>query len=228
MELENEFSQMAMLLGERARAVMLWNLLDGRAYTATELSLCADISSQAASNHLLKLVEGNILAVEKQGRHRYYRFASPAVAQVVESMAGLLSFNHGVEKRERALPEGITYARTCYDHLAGNVGVRITDALVEKEILLCRDKRYEVGTKGGEWFKKIGVESSPPKLQRRSFAHQCLDWSERRHHLAGALGASLLTAMIENDWIRRMSNTREVIVTPIGKMRLKELLSLEL
>lgn len=228
MDFENEFSQLAAVIGDKSRSVMLWNLLDGRAYTATELSLCADISPQAASNHLSKLIDARILIVEKQGRHRYYRYANSEVAQIIESMASLLPTQQGANGLTRPKPGVLTYARTCYDHLAGKVGVAITDSLIKKEIIQPLEKKYVLTSFGVDWFLSFGINIADLRLSKRAFAFQCLDWSERRHHLAGALGASMLRQMLKKDWLRRVSDSREVLITPIGKMKLKDELALEL
>ena len=227
-ELENQFSQIASLLGDKARSVMLWNLLDGRAYTATELALCANISPQSASNHLAKLVEANILSISKQGRHRYYTFKTEEVAHVVESMASLLALNDEGQKVRKPAPSGITYARTCYDHAAGRLGVALTESLLANDILMDSDRIYDLTEKGRAWFLSFGVDAEVLRQQKRSFAHQCLDWSERRPHLAGALGASMLGIMLNNDWVRRRKNTRELLITPKGKLELNNLLKLEI
>ncbi|WP_103864069.1 helix-turn-helix transcriptional regulator [Aquimarina sp. I32.4] len=227
-EFENKFSEIASLLGDKSRSIMLWCLLDGRAYTAMELSICADISAQSTSNHLKKLIKANVLSVEKQGRHRYYRYASADVAQVIESMAGLVSLDENYKRVNKPSQNNITYARTCYDHLAGEIGVRITDALLDNGIVEVLEKKYVVTTEGKNWFKEIGINVDEIMLQKRSFAHPCLDWSERRYHIAGALGASFLTSMLQNDWIRKKKDSREVIVTSIGKVELRKRLHLEI
>lgn len=227
-DLENQFSQIAALIGDKARSIMLWNLLDGRAYTATELSVCAGISPQSASNHLAKLVDADILSISKQGRHRYYTFKNDAVAQVVESMASLLPLKGEGKMVSKPVPSGITYARTCYDHAAGRLGVGITESLIANGMLETSDKVYELTEKGREWFHTFGVNAEELKQQKRSFAHQCLDWSERRPHLAGALGASMLNIMMQNDWVRKKKNTRELLITPKGRLELNDLLKLEI
>lgn len=227
-ELENQFSEIASIIGDKVRAVMLWFLLDGRAYTARELAICANVSPQSASNHLLKLVNAHVLAVEKQGRHRYYTYANPEVAQVVESMASLVTLSPAHKRKERPQLNEFTHARTCYDHLAGKVAVQVTDALLKKGVIAICDKAYEVTPYGQDWFTEVGVPLHEVKLQKRSFAHQCLDWSERKHHIAGALGASLLEAMCKNDWIRRKKNTREVSITSLGKQELKNRLNIQI
>lgn len=226
--LENDFSEIASLLGDKARAKMLWNLLDGRAYTATELANCADISLQSASNHLSKLLLNNILIVEKQGRHRYYKFSTPEVAQVIESMASLLPLNKNYKKVTRPAVTAFTYARTCYKHLAGEVGVKITNALLEQKIIKPSEKKYLITSYGENWFLKLGIQIETIKNTKRSFAHQCLDWSERKHHLAGALGDALLIKMLEKDWFRKNKNTRELILTTQGKLEIKKLLNIDL
>lgn len=225
--LGQHFGEIAALLGDKARAIMLWNLLDGRAYTATELAVCANISAQSASNHLSKLVKANFLTVEKQGRHRYYKYATPAVAQAIESIASLLPETTYTQK-EKSQPIGVKHARTCYDHLAGKVGVGVTDALVNLNLLKPVDKDYEVTPAGINWFKTMAIDVATVQLEKRNFATQCLDWSERRHHLAGALGASLLHAMLTQDWIRRKKHSREIIITGMGKTAFYTQLRLEL
>jgi DNA-binding transcriptional ArsR family regulator len=227
-EFENQFSFIASLIGDKARSVMLWSLLDGRAYTATELSLCANISSQSASNHLAKMLEANILITEKQGRHRYYRYANAEIAQVMETMASLVPISINSKKQSGMAHNNFTHARTCYDHLAGTLGVAVTNSLVKKGILEISGKSYDVTLVGNDWLTSIGIDAGNVKRQKRSFAHQCLDWSERKHHLGGALGASLLAALIKNDWIRRKWNSREIIITPIGKRELRKKFDIEI
>lgn len=225
--LGHHFGEIAALLGDKARAIMLWNLLDGRAYTATELAICANISAQSASNHLSKLVKANFLTVEKQGRHRYYKYATPAVAQVIESIASLLPEATYIQK-EKSPPTGVKHARTCYDHLAGKVGVSVTDALVNRNLLKPVAKDYEVTAAGISWFKSMNIDVSTVQLEKRNFAFQCLDWSERRHHLAGALGASLLHSMLAQDWIRQTKHSRAIVITGMGKTAFYTQLKLEL
>jgi len=224
MNFNQQFSQIASLVGDRARSLMLWYLLDGRAYTATELAVCADVSPQSASNHLKKLVDAGILKVDKQGRHRYYRFASPEAAYAIESMANLLPSEKESLKKEIPDPFAAAYARTCYDHLAGRLGVRITDALLARGIIKTAGEKYDITEDGIDWFESLDIDIASLKLKSRSFAHPCLDWSERRHHLAGALGAALLDMMIREDWIRKRRNSREVDITYKGQKMLTGLL----
>ncbi|HQT91926.1 MAG TPA: winged helix-turn-helix domain-containing protein [Candidatus Kryptobacter bacterium] len=227
-EFETQLIVVASLIGDKARSVMLWNLLDGRAYTATELSLCAEVSPQSASNHLAKLVDAGILEVRKQGRHRYYSYATPNAAQVIKSMAGLLPAGPGRNAITKCEPAGIIYARTCYDHIAGRVGVAIASSLVEKKIVRTREKEYLVTGPGRDWFLSLGLDVEEIRSRKRSFAHQCLDWTERKPHLAGALGASLLQMMLKKNWVRKMTTSRELLVTSAGRTGLKDTLGLEI
>ena len=173
------------------------------------------------------MISANLLTVEKQGRHRYFKFANEEVAKVIESMASLISIDNDYKKIKTPQLNDFTYARTCYDHLAGNLGVKITKSLLDNEIIKTSEKEYTVTESGKEWFHKVGIDIDTIQQKKRSFAHQCLDWSERKHHIAGALGASLLEIMIEKDWIRKKANTREVIITSTGKIELKNRLNLE-
>lgn len=226
MEADKQFGQMASLLGEPARAKILWNLLDGRAFTATELALRAEVSPQSASMHLGKLVQAGWLSVEHQGRHRYYQFANHEVAYAVEAIANLLP----AEKRDPVttpLTNGhIKYCRSCYDHLAGKAGVALADALLRRKLLRPADGLYEATTAGIEWLARLGIDTGELKNHRRPFARPCLDWSERRHHIAGSLGAALLDKMLEDDWLRRVKHSRIIIITGRGEKKFSQLLGL--
>lgn len=225
---ENDFISIASLLCEQSRAKIVWNLLDGRAYTASELALVSDLSPSSVSNHLSKLLKGNILRVDIQGRHRYYSFANSEVAYTVESMANLANLNSPSRINKKIIKTGIKYCRTCYDHLAGYIGVKITDTLVEKGYLETSEKNYLVTKKGWDWFLQIGISEVDFQKSRRPLTRQCLDWSERRAHLAGHLGAMLLEKMFENNWVKRVKFSRELIVTSYGKKSINDLLGIVL
>lgn len=225
--IEQHFGKIAVLIGEKSRAIMLWNLLDGRAYTATELAICADISKQACSNHLAKLVAGKLLTIESQGRHKYYRFANDRVAHVVENIAYLLPDLQYFGEITLRPAEGIKIARTCYDHLAGSLGVKIATALVKKEIVKQKEAEYVITTYGKSWFQALDIDLHALQLLKRRFAYPCLDWSERKHHIAGAVGAALLKTFVNKDWIRKKNGTRELSITPIGKMKISECLHID-
>lgn len=221
-----QFADIAALIAEPNRATMLWQLLDGRAYTAGELAIAANISPQSASNHLNKLMDKELLTIEKQGRHRYYKLARPEIAYAIEAMANLIPEDKRSTNRQQDYDtQGVKYARTCYDHLAGKMGVLLTEALVSAKILLVKERQYEVTKEGRAWFCSIGVNTDELIRSKRAFALQCLDWSERKHHLAGALGAALLKALLEKDWIRKKQGSRAVIFTHAGQENLDRLLS---
>ncbi|HTI07634.1 MAG TPA: helix-turn-helix transcriptional regulator [Puia sp.] len=256
--MEQQFSQLASLIGEPARAKMLWNLLDGRAFTATELALMADVSPQSASMHLNKLLQAQLLTVEHQGRHRYYALASREVAYAIEAMASLLPVGQPGGGSIDGQPAGgtkialgskgtgearsgntesvvrngdIKYCRSCYDHLAGKIGVAITDKLVAKQLLIPETNRaagYTLTPTGLVWFTRLGIDIDALKSQRRTFTRQCLDWSERRPHIAGSLGAALLEKMQQEDWVRTIKNSRALLLTGKGEKKLQELLGLTL
>lgn len=224
---DQHFLDIVALIGEPARAKMLWHLLDGRAYTAGELALEADISPTSASNHLGRLLDAELLKVESQGRHRYYAFSRPEVAYVVESLANLANYEIkkiGNDKKE--LP-AIKYCRTCYDHLAGYVGVQITAALEKKGMIRKSGSEYTVTAKGWSWMENFGIHKNQFGSIRRPLTRQCIDWSERKPHLAGLLGAVLLNKMLEKAWFRKVKFSRELIVTAKGRSGISEQLGIE-
>lgn len=215
--MENQFIKTATLIGDATRATILWNLLDGRAFTATELSIAAGTSAQNISMHLSKLLEANLIAVEKQGRHKYYRFSSKEVAYAVEAMANLISKPEIQSKKETDNYPPIKYCRTCYDHLAGKIGVALTDSLLEQKIILNKNDAFEISSEGKKWFSDFGINLEEAQKQKRIFLKPCLDWSERRNHIAGSGGALLLNKMITEDWIRKTKNSRAIIITGKGE-----------
>lgn len=216
---ENNFISVASLLCEPSRAKIVWNLLDGRAYTASELALVSDLSPSSVSNHLSKLLSGNILRVDVQGRHRYYSFANSDVAYAVESLANLAP-----KLNKKSMKTGVKYCRTCYDHLAGYVGVTITEAMVEQGFLIKSENIYLVTKKGWDWFLQFGISESSLEKSRRPLTRQCLDWSERRPHLAGHLGAIFLEKMLENNWLKKVKFSREIVITSKGSQSINDLL----
>jgi DNA-binding transcriptional ArsR family regulator len=224
---ENKFVGIASLIGEPARAKMLWNLLDGRAYTASELAIVADISRTSASNHLAKLLGADLLKVEKQGRHRYFSFSKPEIAYVIESLASLSG--HSSKKMEKEIaPPGIKYCRSCYDHLAGRVGVKITEALEKKKAIRKHVNSYLVTNSGWELLANLDIYKNEMMNNRRPLTRQCLDWSERRPHIAGQIGAMLLKRTLERDWFKRVRFSRELILTAKGRSEIEKLLNIEI
>jgi DNA-binding transcriptional ArsR family regulator len=210
------------LIGEPARAAILIALLDGRARTAGELSLTADISAQSASAHLSKLVDGGLLTVGRTGRHRYYAMAGPDVAHALEALGSISTLPRSriAALRPRASDEMYT-ARTCYDHLAGRIAVELSGALEKSGVIRRRGERdYELGRAGRAWFANLGIDVDALHRLRRTFARQCLDWTERRPHIAGALGAALCSRLVALGWIARRRDTRALRITHHGAREL--------
>lgn len=217
---------MALLIGEPARAAMLWKILDGGKHTATELAIAADVSAQNASMHLAKLIHAGLLSVTKNGRLRYYQFSNPNVAYVIEAIANLVPKDNLMPPDDVSNGGRIKYCRTCYDHLAGKVGVAITDRLLLNKIIHVKDNSFAVPKKGIRWFDQLNI--SVPELQtgKRVLARKCLDWSERRPHLAGAVGAALADRLFELKWLQRVRGSRVVTITSLGQKKIHELLGL--
>lgn len=228
MEEEDKFVSIVALMCEPSRAKMMWKLLDGKAYTAGELAIAADISVTAASNHLKKLLDGKLLKVESQGRHKYFSYSGPEVAYAVEGLANLASPLTNTNFKNEPEKNAIKYCRTCYDHLAGYVAVKIVEELEGRQYLLKSEKIYKVSESGWEWFSKFGILQNEFDNRRRPLTRQCLDWSERRPHLAGNLGAAFLQRMLERKWVKKKDNSRELTLTPKGRKEIYELLGLDL
>ena len=218
--MEDQFIKTASLIGDPTRASILWTLLDGRAFTATELAVSANTSPQNISMHLGKLLDADLLCVEKQGRHKYYRFSNKEVAYALEAMASLVPKPKvSVENKAENYPP-IKFCRTCYDHLAGKIGVALTDSLLEQKIIVEKNNAFEISFEGEKWFSNFGINLEEAQKQKRIFLKPCLDWSERRNHIAGSVGALLLNKMISEDWLRKTKNSRAIIVTAKGEKEL--------
>ncbi|MCC5618890.1 ArsR family transcriptional regulator [Nostoc sp. CHAB 5836] len=216
----NALAETASLLGEPARAAMLTALMDGRALTATELAATAGVTAQTASGHLARLLQAGLLAMERQGRHRYHRLASPAVARMIEEIMLVAGAAPGARRRPRIGPadSALRAARTCYDHLAGQLGVGIADALVARGQLELGADGGVVTPEGERFLEGFGIVAQATKLRRgRAFCRPCLDWSERRPHLAGALGAALCARCFELGWVKRVAGTRALAITTAGQ-----------
>ncbi|WP_170323249.1 metalloregulator ArsR/SmtB family transcription factor [Bradyrhizobium sp. STM 3809] len=199
-----DIAMVAALVGDPARANMLTALLSGRALTATELAQEAGVTPQTASSHLAKLEAGGLVEPEKQGRHRYYRLADPDVADVLEKLAGLAARAGHMRVRTGPKEPELRRARICYDHLAGDLGVQMLDSMTRQK-LVRRRKQEIVLTEEGEQFLARHLRISPEMLAhpRRPVCKACLDWSARRHHLAGTLGAALMKRFTELKWAAR-------------------------
>jgi DNA-binding transcriptional ArsR family regulator len=212
-----ELAEIGALTGDPARGNMLALLLDGRAHAAKELSIVAGVSPQTASWHLGKLSEGQLLASEKQGRRRYYRLASPLVAQMLETMLTVAGTNPPRRRSPSKLDEALRNARTCYDHLAGKLGVAITNALARRGCLVFSSDGGELTSRGVGLLGDLGVDVHGAQRQRRAFCRPCLDWTERRPHLAGSIGAGLTARCFELGWIARTADSRAVLITQAGR-----------
>jgi len=214
----------AELIGEPARAAILIALADGRALPAGELARAASVSAQSASGHLSKLVGGGLLAVQSEGRHRYYRLSSPDVAHAIEALGAISTvLPRAGAARPRETP-ALYNLRTCYDHLAGRVAVDLARALETSGVLLARGERdYELGPVGPEWLERLGLNAEALRGSRRAFARRCLDWTERKPHLAGALGAALLSRLLTLGWVARLPQSRALRITHRGARELERL-----
>lgn len=217
--LEQAMAAVAAAMADPSRVKMLCALMDGRAWTATELSAAADVAPSTASGHLARLVEGKLIICLSQGRHRYYRLAGHDVAELVEQMMGL-SWSR-ITPPETSAPRAMREARTCYDHLAGTVAVQLYD-FMQAEGWLEADGSA-LTPYGRERFLKLGVQLN--SSTRRKACCACLDWSERRFHLGGEAGAALLTFLESKGWIQRVAGYREVVVTASGRAAVKRLFS---
>lgn len=219
----------ARLLADDTRARFCLALLDGRAWTAGELARHAGVAPATTTEHLNRLVAGGLLAEQRQGRHRYVRLADPAVAELLESL--LAHLGSGAAKprtlRSATAADALARGRTCYDHLAGRLGVAITDAM-EGEGLLVRDTGFALTEAGIVWLTDdLGIPLEDLRGTRRPLVKACLDWTERRPHLAGAAGALLCTRFRRKRWIRTIGSGRAVSLTPSGERALRDLLGLD-
>ncbi|HEX4800684.1 MAG: ArsR/SmtB family transcription factor [Myxococcales bacterium] len=216
-------AEAASLIGDPARANMLTALLDGRSLTATELGLAARIAPSTASGHLSKLLEGKLLSVTATGRHRYYQLTSPAVARALESLMALAVEGPPRHRPKARCDEAMARVRTCYDHLAGKVGVALADALVERKYVVLTEGSGKVTDAGRTFFDELGVDLTPRRNSRRAFCRPCVDWSERRWHIGGAVGAAIATRCFELGWTARRPEGRALSITPAGAEAFEDL-----
>ncbi|MBE7200677.1 MAG: winged helix-turn-helix transcriptional regulator [Parafilimonas terrae] len=213
-------SEVGALVGDPGRANILSALIDGRALTATELARTAGVAPATASEHLTKLVAGGLLSVSRQGRHRYFRLAGVEVARMLEAMMVIANRGEPKDAPRRATPRidpALREARTCYDHLAGRLGVGIADALVSRGLIVLGEEAGAVTASGRAWLAGFGIAAEPAGRSRRLLCRPCLDWSERRPHLAGRLGAALYHRCEELGWIERHRDGRAIRVTDAGR-----------
>jgi DNA-binding transcriptional ArsR family regulator len=212
-------SRIGALLADPGRAAMLWALMDGTARPAGELTLIAGLSPSAASAHLARLTDGGLLALEVRGRHRYFRIASAEIASTIEALANVAQATapqRTVPRPARTVPVDMRYARTCYDHMAGEVAVRVYERLIDGGLLTVHGDALEATSDGKALLAQWGIDVSQQRGRRRRFACTCPDWSERRPHLGGALGAALLDSWSSQGWVERTDRPRILRVTPVG------------
>jgi DNA-binding transcriptional ArsR family regulator len=220
-------AEIGALVGDNARANILAALMGGQALTASELTWRAGVTAPTTSGHLAKLTEAGLLAVERQGRHRYYRLASPLVGRMLEGVMAVASVQSPPRYRPRSrIDDALQSARTCYDHLAGRLGVGLADALTAKGYVVLSEDGGTTTRRGDRFFAKWGIDLAEAAGQRRCFCRPCLDWSERRAHIAGALGAKLADRCFELEWIQRRKDTRALTVTRRGVQGFENLLGI--
>ncbi|WP_327716134.1 winged helix-turn-helix domain-containing protein [Streptomyces sp. NBC_00490] len=222
-----ELARLASLVADETRASCLLALLDGRAWTASELARHAGVAASTLSEHLGKMVAGGLLTEERQGRHRYVRLADARVAQLVEELASHVAPGSVVRPRnlrESSAGSAMARGRTCYDHLAGRLGIAVTDAMTSRE-LLRQDMGFALTEAGLKWFGDAGIALD--RKGRRPLARACLDWTERRPHLAGIAGAAFCRHALDAGWCVRIGSERAVKVTGAGERALGELLGIE-
>jgi len=218
----------AALIGEPARAALLLALTEENPLPASELAARARIAPSTASEHLARLVTGGLIIGERRGRHRYFRLADPAVATAIEALSLIAPAKTVRSLREATIAEALRHARTCYDHLAGRLGVELTSALERDRVLVHGSGGYSLGRAAPARLEELGIDLDQLAQQRRTLVRPCLDWSERRRHLAGALGAALATRLFELGWLKRRNQNRSLEVTSLGQARLLADFSIDL
>jgi DNA-binding transcriptional ArsR family regulator len=220
--------EVAALVGDTARATMLAALMGGQSLTASELSFLARVSRPTASEHLARLTEARLIAATKQGRFRYYRIASPHVAAMLESIKLVAAIEVPSRYQPRSLRDAqMRFARTCYDHLAGQVGVAIADALVARGHVVLSEDGGELTATGVQCLSAFGANVTPSPRSKRIFCKPCLDWSERRYHIAGHVGAEICRRCLELGWLTHQRDTRALRLTAQGQAGLFECFAID-
>lgn len=220
-------AEVASLVGDPARANMLAALMTGQALTATELALAACVTPQTASGHLAKLLDGRLLGLTIQGRHRYYRLASLDVARMLEGLMAVAVDGPPRHRPGSLRDTALADARTCYDHLAGRLGVTLADALVARGLIELADEGGAVTSSGQRFLADFGALPAESARSQRAFCRPCLDWSERRWHVGGRVGAALAQRCFELGWIERAKQGRTVSVTPVGMTGLQQVFGID-
>jgi DNA-binding transcriptional ArsR family regulator len=214
---EPDLAGVAALIGDPTRAAMLLALFDGAALPASELAYRAGASPQAASLHLARLVAGGLLSVRAAGRQRLYRLAAPEVASAIEALLPIAAPPRVVALRQSMAAERLRDARTCYDHLAGRLGVAVTEVLVARGMIREEAPLFRVTSRGERFFHRLGIDVPALRAGRRALGRVCMDWTERRPHLAGSLGGALLDCFVGSSWVVRHRGDRSVQLTDRGR-----------
>jgi len=213
-------SDVAALLGEPARTRILTALLSGRALTGKELAYFAGVTAATASSHLSRLLAGHLLVMEKQGRCHYYRLRSAEVAQAIEGLMTLATIPANDWPPHHRVEPALRDARLCYDHMAGRLGVAVCDLLLRRRHLVLVDGSGEITPSGERFLAELGVDLANARRAKRHYCRSCIDWTERRHHISGAVGAALAQAFVAHRWIARVPDSRALSVTPLGRTTL--------
>lgn len=225
---ESDIAGIAQLIGDHSRAAMLLELMGGRSLRASELAACAGVSRATASFHLGRLLDAEILQVHSQGRGRLYSLAGDEVAQAIEALQRIAPRHEARSLATVSRAHALAHARFCYDHLAGVLAIQIADALTARKLIELRDDTFEPTGRGERWLAELRIDIVALRAKRRSFARACLDWSERRPHIAGALGAAVAQRFLDLEWISRSPNGRAVTLTSTGRAALAEMLAIEI
>jgi DNA-binding transcriptional ArsR family regulator len=225
----NTLAEIGALMGDGARANIMAALMGGQALTASELAFRAGVTAQTTSGHLAKLTEAGLLSLARQGRHRYYRLASPLVGRMLEAVMAVASVQSPPRYRPPSrIDDDLRQARTCYDHLAGRLGVALADALTGRGYVELGEDGGGTTKRGEKFLTRWGIDLAEAASLRRSFCRPCLDWSERRPHIAGSLGARLADRCLELDWVRRRKDSRALTITRRGTEGFRDLLGIRL
>lgn len=215
-----DIARIASLIGEPARANMLTALMSGKALTASELAQEAGVTLQTASSHLGKLEQGGLLRPRRQGRHKYFTLADDEVAHALEALMGLAAHAGHLRTRPGPKDAALREARVCYDHLAGDMGTRLFDTMIARAFLYLHGEHVDLTPAGADFVRRFGIDLDGLRSRRAPLCRQCLDWSERRSHLAGSLGRAMLDRVEELGWAKRDPNTRVVAFSPGGRASL--------
>jgi DNA-binding transcriptional ArsR family regulator len=223
MEMGSRVSEIGSLLGDPVRAAMMTSLIDGRSLPAGELAFLGNVAPQTASFHLGKLLESRLIAVERQGKHKYYRLANEQVALALEALASIAPLRKDLQRRtgqqsaSRHTP-CLQHARSCYRHLAGRLAIQIHDAMISRRFILpSAEKQYDLTEAGKRWFANLPSPTQEPIRRRECGGRPCLDWTERHHHIGGPLGVMLLARLKKTGWLMERSGTRELSITLKGR-----------